>query len=134
MKKRAFYKSKLLPGKATGGLMFEGNPLFIEYPAEPTDVYWENLHVTTESKNGRRVFASIMNLLLLVACAAMIFGLSVANYELGKDAKTNKDEDTASTNTKAQGLSFLIAIIIAIINFLLTIFIKVLAGFKIYYF
>ncbi len=63
----------------------------------------------------------------------MIFGLSVANYELGKDAKTAKDEDTAKTNTKAQGLSFLIALIIAIINFLLTVFIKILAGLKIFF-
>jgi hypothetical protein len=57
-------------------LIYRGNPLLLEEPPEPTDVFWENLHITTSSKVLRRLFGYSLTALILAICGGLIYWLS----------------------------------------------------------
>lgn len=50
--------------------------MIVEEPPEPTDVFWENLHITTKSKVLRRLFGYAITAIILIICAGLIYWLS----------------------------------------------------------
>lgn len=54
-------------------LEYRGNVLVIEEPPEPTDIFWENLHVTTKEKIKRRTIGYIITGIMLAICTAAIY-------------------------------------------------------------
>lgn len=46
-------------------------------PAEPTDVFWENLHFSSREKTKRRALSNILTLLILGFCAGTVYFITM---------------------------------------------------------
>ena len=59
-----------------------GDKLEIEPATEPTDIIWENRHLTNKIRRRRNICVSIVILLMLCASGSVIFVLSTKNRRL----------------------------------------------------
>lgn len=55
---------------------YRGVFLDVEVPPEPTDVYWENLHIKNSSKIIRRLSGYIITFVILGLCGLSIYQLT----------------------------------------------------------
>jgi hypothetical protein len=56
---------------------YRGAMIDINRPPEPTDVYWENLHVTNMMKLKRRIIGYLITALVLGLCTLSIYYLTI---------------------------------------------------------
>ena len=126
---RIFIYLGLLPSRFSGGLIYkDSGVLYLEPAPEPSDIYWENLQFNTNEKIKRRLEAMFIELMLLVGCGAAIYGLNYVQYQVREDGEHKKsDEGREASNTRIQIISFLISLLINIINYLLAYLVRKLA-------
>ncbi|CAK58393.1 unnamed protein product (macronuclear) [Paramecium tetraurelia] len=111
-------------------LVYRGANLIVEEPPEPTDVFWENLHITTKSKVFRRLFGYAITALILILCAGLIYWLSAIQAESAEEQALAVKQGDLKPNIKVKIIAQVASISIIVINALLAMFIKNISLFE----
>ncbi|CAD8132867.1 unnamed protein product [Paramecium octaurelia] len=111
-------------------LIYRGVPLIVEEPPEPTDVYWENLHISTKSKILRRLFGYSITAIILAICGGLIYWLSAIQAESAEEQAEAIKKGDLSPNLKVKVIAQVASISIIIINTLLAMIIKNVSQFE----
>jgi hypothetical protein len=71
-----FYKPRTFVQRVFGigipKLIYKGKELKLDYAPEPSDIFWDNLHVSDLSKFMRRSLSNIVTLLILLGSSGVI--------------------------------------------------------------
>ncbi|CAD8118599.1 unnamed protein product [Paramecium sonneborni] len=120
--------SRILGRKSN--LIYRGAQLQVEQPPEPTDVFWENLHIKTYQKIWRRILGYILTFIILGICSGLIYQLSAVQANSADQmAKAIKNGDL-NVNYKVKVIAQLASISIIIINYVLSIVIRKVSLFE----
>lgn len=117
---------KKLSESKKNSLIFKGNRLFLSPAAEPSDVYWGNLHLSDKERYLRKFLGYVFSVLLLVLCALVIYYLLITQSDLNKEIKKNKENK--EDELKVQVLTGLLGVVIVIINKILCFVIPKIAA------
>lgn len=79
-----------------------------ERAPEPSDVYWENLNVTSNQRISKVFCTYFATVLIVGVCFGIIYGINVAKVEL------NKSKSVPTWIVRA--LSFVCSFVIVIVN------------------
>ena len=110
---KSFFSSFCFNSKdSQTGYTFERAP-------EPSDVYWENLNVTSMQRYVKSTWTFCVTVLMIAACFGIIYGINIAKGELDKVKDINKDINRA--------LSFVCSFVIIIVNTLLKTVVRTLS-------
>lgn len=90
----------------------------IEYPPEPNDIIWENLHISTKEKNIRRFIAYCVISIVLAFTSWVIFNISKLQHEAQNESLIVKK------------LAQLASVIIIFLNFILSYAIKKISEYE----
>ena len=116
----------LRPKKHQSGLFMNGNRLYVNQASEPTDVYWQNLHLCDKEKYFRKLLGYIFSGFLLFLCALLIYYLLIKQDDLKKESKNKTGGDEA---LQIKALTTLLAIVIVVINKILGFVIPLIASY-----
>ncbi|CAD8053519.1 unnamed protein product [Paramecium sonneborni] len=105
-------------------LQYRGVSLIVEEPPEPTDVFWENLHITTKQKILRRLFGYTITAIILAICGGLIYWLSAIQAESAEEQAEAIKKGDLSPNFKVKLIAQVASISIIVINALLAMIIK----------
>ncbi|CAD8092456.1 unnamed protein product [Paramecium primaurelia] len=120
--------SRILGRKSN--LIYRGSQLQVEQPPEPTDVFWENLHIQTSQKIWRRILGYFLTFIILGVCGGLIYWLSAIQAQSADEqAKAVKNGDL-NPNYKVKVIAQLASISIIIINYILSIVIRKVSLFE----
>ncbi|CAD8059583.1 unnamed protein product [Paramecium sonneborni] len=111
-------------------LIYRGVPLIVEEPPEPTDVFWENLHITTKSKIFRRLIGYTITAIILIVCGGLIYWLSAIQAESAEEQAQAVKRGDLSPNLKVKVIAQIASISIIVINALLAMIIKSVSIFE----
>jgi hypothetical protein len=109
----------------TSELKYNDQFLVVEEAPDPTDVFWENLHITTQQKIIRRSVGYAASAFVLLACSCLIYYLSTLQAD-----NVLANQKIAQSGGKAKGqlgikfLAYLASILIIVINYVLSYIIK----------
>ena len=95
----------------------------IKAAADPTDVYWENLHLSRKERFLRQIFGYFITLLLLAGCSFLIYLLNAYQKDVQNEAidsslkKVKKEKkkgeiDTGELEIKLIGITISIGIVV----------------------
>ncbi|KAL4435368.1 hypothetical protein ABPG74_022851 [Tetrahymena malaccensis] len=111
--------------KRSKELIYQNKVLQITQAPYPSDMYWENLHITQNEKNKRSLKGFLITILALAGCAGLIYLLLF----IQKQQKPSSSQNTTqSNNALVQSIAILLSIAITILNFLLQIVLKYLTN------
>ncbi|KAL4478395.1 hypothetical protein ABPG74_006630 [Tetrahymena malaccensis] len=112
---------------------FMGNTLRISAAPDPTEIFWENLGVSTMSRVKRVIVGLLIDFFLVFGCGLSIYFLQDYQNIYAKNHNVNSIPDSQLRTREIRNiqlLSFAISIIIFVINQLLVVLVKVVADFK----
>lgn len=69
----------------------------IAEPAEPTDIFWENLHFSSSQKKKRKALANFLTLLVLGLCGLFVYLLTVLEAMSSIASKHDAIENSLAT-------------------------------------
>lgn len=105
----------------------EGSRVIVERAAEPSDVYWENLSVTTMGRVKKSFITNGVALLCLCVAFGVNLGLSIAKAKLDK----SKGQSNNSAAATIIGLiSALTSFFVVFINYILGRIIRILSAYE----
>ncbi|KAL4483923.1 hypothetical protein ABPG72_013929 [Tetrahymena utriculariae] len=111
--------------KRSKELVYQNQVLQITQAPYPTDMYWENLHITQSEKNKRSIKGFCISILALAACAGLIYLLLF----IQKQQKPSQSQNTTQSNSAlVQSIAILLSVAITILNFILQIVLKYLTN------
>ncbi|EAS04833.2 kinase domain protein (macronuclear) [Tetrahymena thermophila SB210] len=111
--------------KRSKELIYQNQVVQIKQAPYPSDMYWENLHITQNEKNKRFVKGFCITILALAGCAGLIYLLLF----IQKQQKPSQNQNTSQqSNALVQSIAILLSIAITILNFLLQIVLKYLTN------
>lgn len=113
----------------------------VKAAADPTDVYWENLHLSSKERFCRQMFGYLITIILLAGCTFIIYLLNAYQKDVQKEAEENslkevhknKDNknskakiDTGALEIKLVGIAISIGIVVVnkILAFIIPLIVK----------
>lgn len=108
------------------GRYWEGKRVYIERAAEPGDIYWENLSVTTLE----RVKTSFYTNLIAFGCLLIAFGINLGLSILKDAIESNDNETTTTEEFLVRFISILTSFIVVVINVTLGRVIRILSAYE----
>lgn len=108
------------------GLFFKNQRLFVSQASEPSDVYWNNLHLQDKERYFRKFLGYVFTTFLLFLCATMIYYMLIKQNDLKNESKSNSGDQNQFTEINV--LTYLLAFAIVVVNKILGYVIPLIAG------
>ncbi|KAL4484377.1 hypothetical protein ABPG74_019554 [Tetrahymena malaccensis] len=101
-------------------IIYHGNKLTIIQAPDPNDINWMNLHLSNKEKIKRRLIGFFLSVITLCICASAIYAFHAFQQSQVKD---NQD---SSNQLKIQIITYSLAILINIYNFILCVILQII--------
>jgi hypothetical protein len=104
---------------------WEGQRVFLERAAEPGDIYWENLSVTTLERVQKSFYTNLIALGCLVVAFGINLGLSIL-----KDTFDDNEGSSTSATTVIRFISVMTSFVVVAINVALGRVVRILSAYE----
>ncbi|KAL4489887.1 hypothetical protein ABPG72_010786 [Tetrahymena utriculariae] len=101
-------------------LIYHGNKLTIIQAPDPNDINWMNLHVSNKEKIKRRLIGFLLTIITLCICASAIYAFHAFQQS------QVKGKSDASNIVKIQAVTYALAVLINIYNFILCVILQII--------
>lgn len=111
-------------------MIFFGSQLYIKEASEPSDIYWNNLHVEDKERYIRKFCGYVFATFLLFCCGVLIYILLEKQKEIEQENKKAKGigEIDQDYQLKIKALTIVLAVAIAVINKFLMFLMPIVVG------